>query len=478
MRSGTLLLNIVLMLAATSAPGAMEIELPVDYQIRSNSLEIEADGATILINCASEGEPSLRVRANEPDVTGSVHLAVEEGAETLFVAPAEEAIRPQRITFELRLPQSFPLRLTGTDLVVHRSCDAVADELPDAFASKKVEIPPSLNIEIDGSSVIFSGPGRAHFGGRNSEFSLKGTEGDLGFSSIDGSVHIVGHQGKLDFQVSNVTVVVADLEGNLAASLSRGSLSIAGSTGGVGFTGDESSLNVSDHEGGIKTSGSSNDIVIHQITAPMLNLSGEDNRITINGGSGRGSATLTGGTFDLEDWGGRFSLTAQSNTDFGIQGVDGDVGINLSEGASGSLRGVTGHTKVRMENGNFEVSDLKSIELIAASSYIVAAEIPELITCEISGGEFSYTASVMRGTPKIQLSHSARATIEIPTPCRVHLIGSGRESRLNEIRGCDVRQGNSPASQMKKTKWQSGRPINLTVQLSADAQLTVDGRMP
>ncbi len=478
MKCGTLFLTIILILVATSAPGAMEIELPVLYQIRSNSVEIEADGATILISCIGEGEPSLRVRANKPDVTGSVHLAVAESAAVLVIAPVEEAIRPQRITFELALPQDFPVTLTGTDLVVHRSCEPEADELPDAFASGKVETPSTLKIEPNQSSVVFSGPGRAHFGGRNSEFSLKGTEGDLVFSSIDGSVHIDGHQGNLDLRVSNVAVAVADLEGNVTASLSRGSLSISGSKGGVGFTADESSLDISEHQGRIKASGSSNDIVIHQTTAPMFNVSGEDNRITINGGSGGGSTTLAGGTLDLEDWTGRFTLTARSDTEFDIQGVEGDVGINLTDGASGALRGVTGHTKVRVENGNVEVADLKSIELVASSSFVVASEIPELIRCEINDGEFSFTSSVMRGTPKIQLALSARATVEIPIPCRVHLLGPGRESLLNEIRGCDARRGNSPTSQMRKSKWETERPINLTVQLSADAQITVDGRMP
>ena len=96
----------------------------------------------------------------------------------------------------------------------------------------------------------------------------------------------------------------------------------------------------------------------------------------------------------------------------------------------------------------------------------------------MTDGELVFSSDLVQGRPRIQLLGSSRAEIEIPTPCRVHLMGPGRESADIDVRGCDFRSGTDGSNQLRKSRWEDRLPINLHVDLSEDAGLWVDGRMP
>lgn len=467
------------MLLTVPGAGAVEVELPYRHPIQSRSVALEAHGATVLIDCVSESEPTLLIRPADPEARNSIDLALSEDSEVLSVTQIDSSAERRSITMEFALPADFPLLVRGTDNVVHRNCEIPTGE------TKVADQPPGtpvgiegLSFELDESSIVYMGEGGARFSGQNSQISLQNTTGNHVVSTTDGTIHIDTHRGNIELRTSNVTVSIANLKGTVAAELSRGSLGLVASNGQVNCNGETISFNASHHQGSITASGSNNDIVIFDSTTSSLRLTGNSNRITINRGSGNGNAVLDGGSLDLESWTGRFTLQARAGADFNLCGIEGDAMAKLSDGAVGRLDRVTGHTRIQIQDADLELFELKSVELTATASFVTSNEVPELIRCEITDGEFRYSSSTIRGNPEIRLQQAAEAFFEIPTPCRIHLQGPGKKNSGHTVRGCDVRLGNSPAQQLKKTRWQNRRPTNLAFFVSADAKLSVDGFEP
>ncbi|MEN8162543.1 MAG: hypothetical protein ABFS37_00300, partial [Acidobacteriota bacterium] len=465
----------VLVVAAAPMVNGAEIALPYRQAIESTAVSIQLDSADILVVCSEDLPPSLEIRHTDPDHQGPIDLKIAQSEGLFGIIKTPETTDPLNVVLELTLPLDLPVVARGRDLRIRRVCASPAvDQASDKSPGPWTDIRAST-FELEGGSVDFRGPGKAWFQGVNNDISLSSTLGEFTFVTTDGTITIHEHLGNLKLESTNSVVSIQSLKGNLDAEVSQGRLSLAEVTGETKCDGDQSSLDISNHNGILTVSGGQNDITIRQGFFQRFSLSGDNTRIRITEGSGTGTLNLVGGFLNIEKWSGRLSLQARSDADLEVSEVDGDIVLSLTDGTSCNINAVSGHTRGSIEYGDLEVSDLKSIEFSAISSSITAHEIREATIFNLIDGDLAFTSTDLKGEPRIDLKGTARAQIEIPAPCRVQLKGPGKNSANVEVQGCDLRRGNSPMAQRRKKSWETRRPINLTVKLSPETELRVDG---
>ncbi len=475
MNHRALFLAMTPVLSAAAIAGGSELVLPYRHDISSSAVSVRINGADINITCSEDHPPSLEIRHADPEHPRPVDLKFGETDTVFSIIMNPATATPLNAVVELILPPDIPVVVIGTDLRVQRICAPLpenqsSDEPPGPWTDIR-----SSSFELEGGSVDFRGPGKASFQGMNTDISLSGTLGDYTFVTSDGTITINEHLGNLKLESTDTTVSVQTLGGNLDAQVLECLISLAGVTGKTEFDAGRSSLDISDHNGSLTVSGEQNDITIRRGLFQRLNLSGHNTSTRIIEGSGTATPNLVGGSLDVDQWSGRLTIQARADADLEISAIDGDVVLTLADGASCSLSDVTGHTRGKIEHGDLEVSNLKSIEFVAITSSIVATEIREATAFNLTDGDLTFTATEIKGEPQLHLRGTAWAQIEIPAPCRIQLQGPGKKSANVEVQGCDLRRGATPATHRRKKRWEARRPINLTVNLGPDAELRVDG---
>lgn len=465
--------------SATETTLLSEVDLPFRQEFQAAHVEIDLDGVDIVVRCQEDISPTVEIRHFDLDRPNPIDITVVARYDSLAIIRNPDTVNPLNIVIELTLPPNLPVDAKGSELRIQRICDPPLEyqeehEGTEQQPSDSTEIRWS-HFELEGGSVDFRGPGKAWFQGVNTDVSLAGTEGDFKVVLTDGTLSADDHRGNFELESANAVSTIHNLNGDLNAVASGGRVSLSGSTGKVTWAGDRSSLDIGDHQGDLTVSGPSNAIMLLQSQFPRLDLSGDSSTIRVFESSGNVKSTLLAGSLEIEQWTGRMTLQAQENVDVEISSVEGDVVLILTDDCSCTVKGVTGHTRGSSAGCEIDFSDLKSIEFSALGSTVTLNEVGEVPNFLMTDGDLIFRAQGLHGEPQFQLKGSARAHFEIPTPCMVQLQGPGKKSASVDVQGCDLRRGNNPKVKRRKKKWETRRPVNLTVTLAVDAKIRVDG---
>lgn len=461
---------LVLMLVISSALMANggEIDLPYRHEITSTAIGIQLNRTNIVIIYNDAIPPSLEIRNVDPEIPGTVDLALRETATLFSITSTPGTLVPPNTVVELILSSDIPTTIKGDDLRIQRV------HIPRPERNDWNDVRGS-HFELDGSSLDFRGAGKAWFRGINTDFSLSGTLGDHGFITDGGTVTVNDHVGNLTVETTDTAVSIRTLEGNIEAQMAQGRLSLDGMIGKAECDANQSNFDINDHDGTLRITGDLNDITVRQSLFQRLDLSGESLSAQMLEGSGPIMAALVGGSLNIEEWNGRVTIQARTDADLELGEIDGDVVLTLTDHSTCRLSEVTGHTRGSIDTGDLKMSLLKSVEFSAIYSVVTATEIPGSPNLTLSDSTLTFSATELRGKPRFDLKGRARADVEIPAPCTVQLEGPGKNSSNVEIQGCDISRGQDSAPHRRKKRWETRNPITLTVSVGSEADLRIEG---
>ncbi len=465
----------------TAAVGAVDtaaqdsLELPFRKTLSARRGTIRLHDARLIIRC-NEDTPTLEIRAIDPETVNSAAVTVAERGDGFEVAAPDPASDLREIIMELTAPSDLPLVVEGRDLRVERICN-----LPDGDISTVNPKDPGATtsfsvFRLDDGSIDFQGPDPARFETDGTSVTVSLTRGPLVFMTSGGTVTITGHEGTIEIESNDTIFSIEDVRGDVTATVSRGQLNLTGIDGTTTLGADQSSLDVAELDGNLQISGAGNALSLRNSAMQNFRLEGTDLSAQIDDCSGTGVVTVTGGSLEADRWSGRLTLQAARGTDSDLSRLDADLVLDFTDDSSCSVRGVTGHIHGTVENGTLTASQIKSIELSSVSSEISITEIRETTSLDLTDSGLEYSSTVLTGNPEIRLSGTSEARVDLPVPCKVQLMGPGKNNSNVEVQGCNLHRGRIPASQLRKKKWETRRPIIMTVTLDPDARLRIDGR--
>jgi hypothetical protein len=270
-------------------------------------------------------------------------------------------------------------------------------------------------------------------------------------------------------------VTFEDSEGAMSIDLNGGLLALnAGSTSVTGGISD-ADLQLVSISGMIRLTGAASSIwIINHSTSP-IQLAGTDLRITIDNTGGRVNANLKGGRFDASGVGDRIDFQLSAGAEADVRDLASDIAGSITDGSRMVIDRVVGHTRIRLQDSELELSRLKSLELNAVGGFITGTEIRALIRVETDGSDLDLTLPTLGGRPTLVLKGSSTANVQIPTPCQV--MAKVPAAPLREqvrVTGCQLDFDGARKGGIRRGL--DGRePVRLSVAVEGDATVRVDG---
>jgi hypothetical protein len=232
----------------------------------------------------------------------------------------------------------------------------------------------------------------------------------------------------------------------------RGALQIAGNNARVELR------SVGQGENGVNIKGGGLDLLLEQIGGPL-------------GVELRASQLLADGLK------GRVDLKALEGTDLSLQNATGGLKLNLGGGASARLSEVRHGLTVEMRDSDLDLQQIARLSLVARASQINAREVRRVEKMEVMDCELDLSLANTNHSPTLQLKGASRASVELPAPCSVKVLGQGMVSGA-EVRasGCGIETQGHGRRRYQNRGLDGGRAVVLTVRIAEDSSLEVEGR--
>lgn len=420
------------MLVSSAVSAQSIIGLPVDFELTTPRLEVNLTNARVEITIDPEQPRRFSARPANPDAGSEIFLegAIEPKAVTR-VGRAESGGGTLPIVVEIGLTPDQVLVVTGNRLDLSFSQAAPAVE-PVASGTETLEDPKSEPIPPGAEGK----PPRTTVNVSDSVVFAKDLD-DLALTATGGSSHLdsIGESLTLDLQEtevfarrlrgsSSVSAIDSDVtidgcEGLVSVDMEGGLLVVKTAASGVRGTINNGNAEIESTSGKVVVTGSNTSTRITDSADLSVQLTGTDLRITLDGVSGPVSADLTGGSLTADSIANRIDLNLAAQAEADLRDLGGDFALAMRDGARAAVHRVALHTRVRLEESDLEVFDLRSFELNSRGGFIVGEEIHKLSRVESDGSELDLSLSGVNRKHNITLTGPGSAVVRLPTPCRV-----------------------------------------------------------
>lgn len=408
------------------------ISLPVDMELRTPRLEVDLSNARIEITIDPERPQRLSARFADPNTTSEVFLegSIEPNAVTrLRRADTGDVSLALVVEIGVTPDQVLVVRGNRVGLTITQTVSTTApagsgpsppgDPPGGANPPEAEETPPKTTVDV--SDSVFSASNLDElaltaYGGSSQLDSIGGT---LALDLRETEVHARRLRGPISVSAINSDVTIDGCRGLISVDMEGGLLAVTEGASGIGGTFNNSNVEMTSTTGAVVVNGSNTSTRITDSADLSAQLTGTDLRITLDDVSGPIRADMTGGSLTAESIANRFDLKLAAQAEADLRDLEGDVAVLMSDGARATIRRVALHTRVRLEESELEVSDLRSFELNSRGGFIFGDEIHKLSRVESDGSDMDLSLSGVNQKHSIALSGPGSAVVRLPTPCRV-----------------------------------------------------------
>jgi hypothetical protein len=294
-----------------------------------------------------------------------------------------------------------------------------------------------------------------------------------------GDLRSVRHSGQLRLVAEAADLTIEGTTGATQINTSGGSvlLQSAGGAQRIQARGSQVQVVGSQNSGDFTTADSMIDILDSNFS--RLNIRDNGSYITTARTNGATTIDLTGGSFSADDGGGTIKATLRASAELGIDGHEGNIDANLSDGARGDLRSVRGAVNAQLAFAELDVDDAESLSLTVTDGRAMARGIRALTTATATRGELDLDLSACSSQSlEVTAGADSLLRVELATPCRVRVKGleNAASSRI-DVTGCEYQLGQGRKWATRNVRGVDGNPpVTLTATVAPTAELTVEGR--
>jgi len=485
--TSTLMVALLATFAAPAAGAQQQIPLPVDAALTTPRLELDLTNARVRVLIRPEQPPRFSARLEDPTIQKEVSLDLNfiPGSLTGVRRP-ESADRPTIVVdISMTDDQFFTVVGSNLDIEIVGPADGVQ---PDDAAPAEEEGKTAAGAQPEqttGAAITAvltdSRLATENIGG----FSLTATRGSneitthigsLALDLRDSAARIHGHRGPVTLQSLDSDSLFRDIEGTISADVDGGVWEVSESRGAVSGELDTSDVILEMVSGQIKLNGRNSSIRINRTLDSRTQISGDDLQIDLSDLGGPLLTVLTRGSLEAESLVGRVDLRFNSAVTAGLRDIRGDLAAVVSDQSQVTIRGVRDHTRIKLNDSELELNDLKSLDLDARESMVSGSGIRALTKLVATDTTLELSLGDVMGKPKINLHGTSQATIQLPTPCQVvATLANASLSDQIRVSGCHLnldglnKRGLRPGPDGRQ-------PVVLTATLDDSANLRVDGR--
>lgn len=414
------------------------IDLPIEAALETPRLELDLTDARVVITIDPSRPARFSARAADPGIEGDVSLegAISPRAVTQVWRNVGEGDLPV-IVVEINLDPEQVLVVTGKrlDLGISLTRPTIdsdsADEpiTPSDDDTVKADRSTDQGIQEETGSVISVSVEDSAFratGLQSLALAASRSIVDLDLVSsligaeVDGSeVHVRGLSGSSTIHAVESDLNLEDTQGSISINLEGGHLTATG--GSLSLKGEllNTGVELGTLSGSAQLSGSGSFIRITDGQEFPVHLKGTDLDILLDDVGGPIKADLIGGRIQADTIGSRFDLQLAAGAEGDLRNLADDLTIILNDGATASVNRVVGHARIKLNDSELEISNLKSLDLRARGGILTGTDIRNLTHVEMVDTELDITLPGIQGNHDILLQGSTTAVVRLPTPCRV-----------------------------------------------------------
>jgi hypothetical protein len=492
---GALVVACAVYFAAPEAEAQQQAALPLSASFSSPRVELELTDARVRITVGAEGTPHIDARVEPGGSTTDVRLEVDHtpGSVTRIRRPDADGPQPT-ITVDLELSVDQVLSVAGARLELEISGPPPDPEVlppdqdpspaaPTAKDSTSTAERPPEKSESPNTTVVVTD---SQVTARNlGALSLTATGGMVDLSTsvgsselrLDGSAAFLHRmRGSAVIEAFDSETTIEDAEGGVVINLDGGALTVNRSTSAIRGEFYGADVSIVTASGALQLSGSDSSIRVTDVTRAQTRISGDELRVALNDVGGPVHLALNGGSLGADVVEGRVDLQLTARAEAEIGDIRGDLAAVLSDGVRAEIDGVTGHTRVQLQYGELDLSDLKSLDLATQGGLVTGRGIRSIQRLEATDSDLELLLDDVNGRPKIDLRGTTDARVQLSTPCRV--VAKLPESPFGDhlrVSGCDFDfDGTSKRSLRRGVDGRA--PVVLEATLDENASLRVDGR--
>ena len=414
------------------------IDLPIEAALETPRVELNLTDARVVITIDPSRPARFSARAADPGIEGDVSLegAISPRAVTQVWRNVGEGDLPV-IVVEINLDPEQVLVVTGKrlDLGISISDSTTEPEPavdPNAAAddgaagadnsisqSNPEETLSGISIHVEDSTLRATGLQDLNLAATRSIVDLDFTGGSTEIDLDECEVHVRSLSGSSTLHAVSSELTLEDVQASVSADLEGGHLTATG--GDLNLKGKVSNTGISlvSLTGSVQLNGSDTSIRITDGQNLPVQLNGQDLDILLDDVGGPIKADLVGGRIQADTIGSRFDLQLAAGAEGDLRNLADDLTVILNDGATASVNRVVGHARIKLNDSELEISNLKSLDLRARGGILTGTDIRNLTHVEIVDTELDITLPGIQGNHDILLQGSTTAVVRLPTPCRV-----------------------------------------------------------
>ena len=341
-----------------------------------------------------------------------------------------------------------------------------------------VTAPLGLQIDVDRSEVDMEGGRDAVIEARESSLWLARTRGVLSLTLHSGSAEVRGHEGHIQLESTDAELTLIDPQGRLQPALTGGSLDVRGGSGNIAVTAEDATLLFDGWRGPLTLTGNNSSLdATGMDAASPWNLRGQDLRLALDRFAGPVTAELTGGDLRATTMARAMNVTATYGAVVELDDLSDVVILKLSDQASARLTEVAKKLTAQVDDARLVVDGSGRLLLTGSGAEVEASRVERLVKLQMSDSQLFLDLTEVTQLSAVSLQGTGRAEMTLPMPCRVRIEGSqGLVSERIDVTGCELRiPGQPDSSSHSRLIYGDQQPIVLTVSLSEDVELDIEG---
>lgn len=433
---------------------AEAVALPVEQTVDARTIAIDLQGAQVDVRIEPGAESSIRIDDlyEGEDTEGFVLLGLESGRLSVGQPLGDESVAPP-VSVAITVGGSERLVIEGQELVVRmvdvreeldQSERALLEEesmMEAAKARRPGGVASRFTINTRDSEITLERVRGGQSSGENNRLVLESCRGPFIFNEDHGTVEISDHWGSLHLRGKGTQFGVSGGEVIVDLLLDGGELRLAQGGGTVKGRVTGASVDAEEWAGGMRLEGSDSrfDIRLSGTEDDQLYIKGENQDINIKEHGGVLDLNLTAGRVSVEGVAGKVKLQARESTEIELQSLDQSVKLDLSEGATATVRDAEDKLQATVNGGEFHARALQSAVLRLTDTIASVREVTGKVKVEATDSQVDLELSVPRSRPELSLKGDSSGRVVLSSPCWVRLSGSAQDAGERvQANGCEL----------------------------------------
>lgn len=408
-------------LVAATAAAQSRIDLPVEASLETPRIEIDLVDARVVVTIDDRRRPRLAARAADPDRPGTVALegTVTPGAVSK-VRRFDDGSPLAPIVVEIDVTSEQVVVISGStlDLAVVRVETGPAPA-PTAEPEPADGPIPGVSLAVTDSDLRATGLAGLGLRAERTVVDLDSVVDPLVIELIESELHARNAAGAATIDATDSKITLEAWTGPVTVTLDGGSLDAAGGALELRGTAARADVSLDGVAGQVQLTGSDSSVRVTNLPGLPVRLSGTDLEVALAEVGGPVRVDLSGGTVRIDSVADRVDLQLKAGAEADVRALRGDLAVLAAEGARARIESVAGHTRVRLDDGELELADLKSLQLHAVDGFVTGFDIRNLTKVEAADSTLDITIPGGAGRHQLTLSGRTDAYIRLPTPCRV-----------------------------------------------------------